>query len=905
MAATSHQRAGMSERGVSARRLALAAALSGLVHLLLWGGLTTTRLTLLGSKPQDATAAKPALKPKLAADFPLHVPKSPSAAKPAHERPLDMQVAPRKPQEPPRPAADRVKPPAVPQPEPEQPLPVAVTPPALARSAAPRDTAPEKLPADQAAALERQRLDAAAAPAAATAAQVAAAPGTNAAAAAPKPASLLPRPTEQESASVARRRPREVAMAPAVPDTPPLPPRLPQAAREEVAPQPQAVAKSARRAVAVDAAADSADAPPQTVAPISPPVGTAAASPTASAAPRPQSPTTSLTDVRSRADRGNWAPLRSPTAAAAADSPATAQAGAAATAPAGSATGLTVARPDAAQTSAGSAAAISASETGAAAARGAVSPAPLVRSSPVGAAGSGAMAATNTTAAAIAIPAAGAGDAATAAGGGDKGTPMPAAMPRLGSRPTTATRSLAGPTTATGGAGVETDGEELSSVAEAGALSATGAGAGVVGGDLAGRDRGNGPEVAIAPQPLGRVAAVTLPVEGRVREIAIPFARRSRANRDARGREQPEGELVIREKTRVAADAMVDRGLDFLARAQQPDGRWRLGTFPGATAADTPKLSCDTAATGLAILSFLGAGHDHFGGRHRDTVRRGLEFLLSVQKPDGDLYLPSDKLSDSCAWLYSHGIASMALCEAVGMTGDPLIKPAAARACGFIAASQHPTRGGWRYTPRSDADLSVSGWMLVALRSGRLAGVEVEPQALDGVKTLLEASAITGDPAKYHYNPRNTQQRPSQLSAGCMTAVGTLMRLHTGWTASDPRVQQSARALASLRPGYGSAQEKTRDCYLWYYASQVLVHTGGDEWTDWYDQLAATLEQTQERQGPRAGSWDPLGAVPDRWGQYGGRIYVTALHLLALEVPDRRLPTYGSPDDRRDDTAER
>jgi hypothetical protein len=390
---------------------------------------------------------------------------------------------------------------------------------------------------------------------------------------------------------------------------------------------------------------------------------------------------------------------------------------------------------------------------------------------------------------------------------------------------------------------------------------------------------------------------VTLPAEGRVREIAIPFARRSRASRDARGREQPASELAIREKTRVAADAMVDRGLDFLARAQQPDGRWRLGAFPGSTAADTPKLSCDTAATGLAILSFLGAGHDHFDGKHRDTVRRGLEFLLAMQKADGDLYLPADKLSDSCAWLYSHGIATMALCEAVGMTGDPLVKPAAGRACDFIVASQHPSRGGWRYTPRSDADLSVSGWMLVALRSGRLAGIDVGPRGFDGVKTLLDASAIMGDPARYHYNPRNPQQRPSQLSAGCMTAVGTLMRLHTGWTASDPRAQESARALAALRPTYGTATEKTRDCYLWYYASQVLVHTGGEEWTDWYDQLATTLEQTQERAGPAAGSWNPLGTIPDRWGQYGGRIYVTALHILALEVPDRRLPTYGSPED--------
>jgi hypothetical protein len=897
MAATPRQQSGSMERGVYARRLALAATLSLCVHLLLWNGLTTTRLSLLGSKPQDATAQKPALKPKLAADFPLQVPKSPVSAKAtaAHERPLAMLVAPREPQEAARIMPTRDEPP---KPEPEPPLPVAVTPPALERSASPRDTPAKALSADKAAALGRQRLAAASTPAVATAEQVAAAPAPDAPTAIPQPKTLPPRTSGQDSASVARRRPREVAIAPSLPEPPPSPPRLTAAAREaSAAPQPQAVAPSSRRPLAADAA--TADAPAQAVAPIAAPAATADTGAAAAASPRPQASTTALTDVRTRADRGNWAPLRTAAAADAANSPAADQAGAAATGTGPSLAGLAFARPGTVGAAAGGAAAGAASDTAVPFARTAAgnpgSPAPLVRSSPAGAAGSAALTATDATAAAIPLPAVSAGGEGTASASAGTGGPMPAALPRLGDRPAVAAIRGRNTPALTGGADDETDGEELSSEAEAGSASAIGGA--LVAGALVGRDRGDGPAVALAPQPLERVAAVTLPVEGRVREIAIPFARRSRVNRDARSREQPEGELVIREKTRVAADAMVDRGLDFLARAQQPDGRWRLGVFPGSTAADTPKLSCDTAATGLAILSFLGAGHDHFGGRHRDTVRRGLEFLLSVQKPDGDLYLPADKLSDSCAWLYSHGIASMALCEAVGMTGDPLIKPAAARACDFIATSQHPTRGGWRYTPRSDTDLSVSGWMLVALRSGRLAGVEVEPLAFDGVKTLLEASAITGDPAKYHYNPRNPQQRPSQLSAGCMTAVGTLMRLHTGWTASDPRVRQSARALASLQPTYGTAQAKTRDCYLWYYASQVLVHTGGDEWTDWYDQLAASLEQTQERHGPRAGSWDPLGAVPDRWGQYGGRIYVTALHLLALEVPDRRLPTYGSPDD--------
>ncbi|NDC64102.1 MAG: hypothetical protein EBZ59_09000, partial [Planctomycetia bacterium] len=370
------------------------------------------------------------------------------------------------------------------------------------------------------------------------------------------------------------------------------------------------------------------------------------------------------------------------------------------------------------------------------------------------------------------------------------------------------------------------------------------------------------------------------------RDVAEAFRRRSKGG--SRGERRSELDVS-------RATAVVDRGLDFLVRSQQSDGRWSLDRFAGGTPADAPRLRSDTAATGLALLCFLGAGHDHFDGPHRETVRRGLEFLLAVQKPDGDLYLPADDLSNSCAWLYSHGIAAIALCEAVGMTGDPLVKPAAERACGFIAGSQHPTRGGWRYTPASDADLSVSGWMLVAVRAGELGGVRTDPRTLAGVRTLLEAAASRTDAARYAYNPLKPEQRMSPLSAGCMTAVGALMRLHTGAAVDDPRVVEAARVLASLPPEYGSATRKARDAYLWYYASQVLVHTGGPAWQAWYGRLVDTLAANQEMSGPKAGSWDPVGQVPDRWGIYGGRMYVTALHLLSLEVPDRRLPTYAAP----------
>ena len=379
--------------------------------------------------------------------------------------------------------------------------------------------------------------------------------------------------------------------------------------------------------------------------------------------------------------------------------------------------------------------------------------------------------------------------------------------------------------------------------------------------------------------PMRRAGTLLLPAETRVRETAGAFARRWRENRG----ESP-------------ADALVERGLAWLVAAQEEDGRWTLGAYHPEGAGGAVRLRSDTAATGLALLAFLGAGYDHFDGRHRDVVRHGLEWLVSVQQANGDLFVPSDPVSNSCAWLYSHGIATMALCEAVGMTGDPLLRPAAERAIGFIVASQQPGRGGWRYQPRADSDLSVSGWMLVALRAGTLAGLSVPDETYAAVRGLLDESASPDRAGHYLYNARNPGQRPSDLSAASMTALGSLMRLHTGTPRTDERLRAAAGDLAAMTPAYGTRQARSRDAYLWYYASQVLVQTGGPQWDAWYGRLCTVLEAEQVGDGDDAGSWEPLGTVPDRWGAYGGRLYVTALHLLALEVPYRHLPTYGVTD---------
>jgi hypothetical protein len=147
----------------------------------------------------------------------------------------------------------------------------------------------------------------------------------------------------------------------------------------------------------------------------------------------------------------------------------------------------------------------------------------------------------------------------------------------------------------------------------------------------------------------------------------------------------------------------------------------------------------------------------------------------------------------------------------------------------------------------------------------------------------------------YCYNPfapDTDQQRHGRRPSLTMTSVGLLMRLYLGWKRDNPNMVKGAEYLAEHLPANGSARDPQRDTYYWYYATQVMFHMGGEHWKAWNDRLHPLLVNSQVKQGPLAGSWHPRQPVPDRWAPHAGRLYVTTMNLLSLEVYYRHLPLY-------------
>jgi hypothetical protein len=326
-----------------------------------------------------------------------------------------------------------------------------------------------------------------------------------------------------------------------------------------------------------------------------------------------------------------------------------------------------------------------------------------------------------------------------------------------------------------------------------------------------------------------------------------------------------------------ASEAAVARGLIWLAKVQKGNGSWE----------SDGSAKAPVASTGIALLPFLAAGYTHKGGaqfnkkemnKYVKNVANGIDYLLKLQRPTGDFGTQN---------MYEHAIATMALCEAFGMTQDPKLRYPCQKAIEFIVKAQHPA-GGWRYGPGQAGDTSVTGWQVQALKSGHLAGLSVPKDTLQKAMSFLDS--VSGGTSRtgstYGYTDKNGS--PS------MTAVGLLCRQYLGWGQHNPSIVAGISELKKIPPKGSDPKipNPVLDIYYYYYASQVVHNYDGPDWhVFWNPSMRDWLVKLQVPQGngQNEGSWDPDQSIT---GSAGGRLFTSCMALLTLEIYYRYLPLY-------------
>lgn len=330
-------------------------------------------------------------------------------------------------------------------------------------------------------------------------------------------------------------------------------------------------------------------------------------------------------------------------------------------------------------------------------------------------------------------------------------------------------------------------------------------------------------------------------------------------------------------------EAAVKAALGWLAANQSAGGGWDASKFGAGEERvvlghnrQGAGAEADTAVTGLAILAFLGSGNSHLHGSYRNEVAQALEFLRQHQRSDGSLFGEAELFART----YCHSMASLAACEAYAMTRDERLDPMCRAAVGYTLAMQHPTDGGWRYRRGDTGDTSQLGWVLMALKSAKLAGIEIPDMTWARAERFLRRVKRGTHGGLAAYRPDGPQSRTMTAEAWfCHQLLQTDRE-----SSMNPAAVREA--VASLKEELPSAAH--RNLYYWYYATLALSQhqhetTEEDEsWEAWNHALTAALVATQESDG----SWN----TDDVWAGYGGRVYTTALSALCLEVYYRYSP---------------
>ncbi|MBG30822.1 MAG: hypothetical protein CMI31_12590 [Opitutae bacterium] len=321
-------------------------------------------------------------------------------------------------------------------------------------------------------------------------------------------------------------------------------------------------------------------------------------------------------------------------------------------------------------------------------------------------------------------------------------------------------------------------------------------------------------------------------------------------------------------------DKRIDKGIAFLISKQRSDGAIMDRGNP-------------TTMTALSLMAMAAVGNQPVNPDEAGRVmRRGLDFILKESNQDTHGYFGNR----DGGRMYGHGIITLMLCEMLGMglddEQDQRLRKRCQKAINLILRSQKVPKssshqGGWRYSPDSrDADLSVSIWQLMSLRSAKNAGLEVPSSAIEDAIGYLERSYHSrldgkGEPVNkksgFAYQPGGHPEYTT-------TAAG-LLAMQVCGEYESPFVKGAADWLIDNGPNTG----RKFFFYGTYYYAQAMYQRGGDHAKIARQKVEEIMKKLQRSNGAWHGSGSENSA---------GQIYSTSMAILALAVKYHYLPIY-------------
>jgi prenyltransferase beta subunit len=333
------------------------------------------------------------------------------------------------------------------------------------------------------------------------------------------------------------------------------------------------------------------------------------------------------------------------------------------------------------------------------------------------------------------------------------------------------------------------------------------------------------------------------------------------------------GYSADKEATKVKIDDDVKKATakayEWLAAKQNNDGSWGDSRYPN-----------NTAITGFALMAFMSQGHVPNQGKYGPEVAKGCRFIIASQR-ESDGYLVGSRGGN----MYCHGMATLALSQLWGMTGDEDVKKALEKAVKLIIKCQSPD-GGWRYEPvPSGSDISVTIMQVMALRGAKDSGLHVPDKtmkkALDYINSCYDRSS-----GGYTYQPYNRAPGFARTAAGLcvLKLLGEVEIMDEESGKKVKVIEKYGRNVETSLQYLKASMDRPRE-HFWYghyYACHAMHQIGGKDWEEYY----ATIKKRFIDMQLADGSWSRQDL------QSAGPVYQTSIAIIALSIPANYLPIF-------------
>jgi hypothetical protein len=341
----------------------------------------------------------------------------------------------------------------------------------------------------------------------------------------------------------------------------------------------------------------------------------------------------------------------------------------------------------------------------------------------------------------------------------------------------------------------------------------------------------------------------------------------------------------------------VRKGLDWLAREQNKDGRWeeKGGQYRVTM----------TALSGMALLM---EGSTLRAGKYRDNLRRAADWLMDQAQPDGQLGTP-DLPGEAGRYMHAHGYALLFLSCVYGEEEDgerrKKLADVLTRAVKFTREAQ-ALRRSTRFKDKNGKPLKLGGWGYIAatwlnnfdegpcsitqiqsLHAARLAGIEVPREALEEADNYLREATNEKGGLLYSVAQGGGDGRPA-ITAGALACA---------FTAEDrdsPRVNTWLSFCQEEIQPLTLESHQANDDYAHYYYAQVVFGLGEEGYGKLFPKSKEDERLTWSRY--RKATFAVYKAQQDFDGSWRngpvGPVYTTAVHLCVMQLDNAALPIY-------------